>query len=180
MTSFYGSARSCDCPECSWDPLFYLPSLSTIQDWLIDNTDRVLLTMEESKSGGSGGSSGFNRLPLVSRLVQPYRPLYRAIALSGALAVGLAAYSSHGFKPENQRYKEVFATATQYHLLHTVALLATPLTPRPKVFASLMGSGIVLFSGSCYVVALNENRELGRLAPLGGLLLIAGWLSLLL
>jgi uncharacterized membrane protein YgdD (TMEM256/DUF423 family) len=43
-----------------------------------------------------------------------------------------------------------------------------------------MTAGMVVFCGSCYAVALSENRAYGRVAPTGGMMLIAGWLAILL
>ena len=71
-----------------------------------------------------------------------------------------------------------------YHLLHSVVLLALGLfsissqrgVPLP---AGLFSAGILLFSGSLYALALSGPSTLGPLTPLGGLCLIAGWLSLL-
>ncbi|QDZ18103.1 hypothetical protein HOP50_01g06070 [Chloropicon primus] len=106
---------------------------------------------------------------------------WRKVAgLSGALAVGLGAYGAHGFKPENAVYKEVYRTGNQYHLLHSALLATAPLSKRPNLFGGLCSGGILLFSGSCYATALSENREFGKLAPVGGMSLIAAWLTLVL
>ncbi|GAQ85399.1 hypothetical protein KFL_002330090 [Klebsormidium nitens] len=96
--------------------------------------------------------------------------------ISGAAAVALGAYGAHAFKPENQVYRGVFQTASSYHLIHSAALLATPLVKRPQLFGALMTAGIVLFSGSCYTVAFTEDRKYGRGAPFGGFALIGAWL----
>lgn len=104
----------------------------------------------------------------------------RAASLSGITAVALGAYGAHMFKPENEVYKEVWRTANVYHLVHSAALLATPLVNRPHVFGGLLTFGIVSFSGSCYLSALYENRRLGFGAPFGGMALMGGWLVALL
>jgi uncharacterized membrane protein YgdD (TMEM256/DUF423 family) len=75
-------------------------------------------------------------------------------------------------------------TASQYHLLHSVVLLALALFAAwsgksIRVPASLFCAGILLFSGSIYLLVLTQQRWLGPVTPLGGLCLIAGWLSLL-
>ncbi|XP_074285109.1 uncharacterized protein LOC141610755 [Silene latifolia] len=107
------------------------------------------------------------------------RVWHKAAALSGILAVGLGAYGAHGFKPKDSTYKQVWQTASVYHLMHTAALLAAPITKYPNTFGGLMTAGIVLFSGSCYAVALLEDRKYSKLAPVGGFAFIAGWASLL-
>ncbi|KAL9241192.1 hypothetical protein vseg_015329 [Gypsophila vaccaria] len=104
---------------------------------------------------------------------------HKAAALSGILAVGLGAYGAHGFKPKEATYKQVWQTASLYHLVHTAALLAAPITKYPNIFGGLMSAGIVLFSGSCYAVALLEDRKYSTLAPVGGFAFIAGWATLL-
>ncbi|KAJ6880515.1 hypothetical protein NC652_033755 [Populus alba x Populus x berolinensis] len=76
-------------------------------------------------------------------------------------------------------YEEVWQTASLYHLVHTAALLAAPITKRPHIFGGLLTTGIVAFSGTCYTVALLENRKYSTLAPFGGFAFIAAWASLL-
>jgi uncharacterized membrane protein YgdD (TMEM256/DUF423 family) len=98
--------------------------------------------------------------------------------ISGAAAVALGAYGAHAFKPENEVYRGVFQTASSYHLIHSAALLATPLVKRPQLVGGLLTAGIVLFCGSCYTVALTEERKYGRGAPFGGLALIGAWLAI--
>ncbi|CAI7808104.1 unnamed protein product [Closterium sp. NIES-54] len=60
----------------------------------------------------------------------------KVAAVSGAAAVGLGAYGAHAFKPENPVYKEVWRTGNLYHLVHSAALLASPLVKRPDVVSS--------------------------------------------
>ena len=76
-----------------------------------------------------------------------------------------------------------WVTASQYHLLHSVVLLTLGLFAAYsgrsiRWPASLFCAGILLFSGSIYVLALTKLRWLGPVTPVGGLLLILGWLSL--
>eukprot|EP00296_Roombia_truncata_P003908 JP440272.1.p1 GENE.JP440272.1~~JP440272.1.p1 ORF type:complete len:100 (+),score=9.71 JP440272.1:46-300(+) len=82
-------------------------------------------------------------------------------------------------KDKEQAYKTAFESANKYHLLHSVALLFVPFTNRPNLTGALLSAGIVLFSGSCYLVAHKEDRTVGKLAPYGGMCLIAGWLSII-
>ena len=109
-----------------------------------------------------------------------------AASLLGTLGVVLGAFGVHAlrdrFTPEQLAS---WSTAVQYHLLHSVALLALALwassTSRSiQLPAALFAASIVLFSGSIYGLLLTDQRWLGPVTPLGGLCLIAGWLSLLL
>lgn len=108
---------------------------------------------------------------------------YKIAGVSGFLATALAAYGSHApsmSKPEDKNFKEIFMTGNRMHFLHTLMLLAVPLTNRPQLTGSLVCAGMLLFSGSCYLKGLTKNKWNGRLAPVGGFLLMGGWLSLLL
>ena len=109
----------------------------------------------------------------------------QAAALLGALGVVAGAFGAHGLErtlsPERL---EVWKTAVAYHLLHAVALLAIALFERTtgtSMRAPTIGfvAGILLFSGSLYLLALDGPRWLGPVTPLGGLCLIGGWLALL-
>ncbi|KAG0576127.1 hypothetical protein M758_5G056800 [Ceratodon purpureus] len=104
---------------------------------------------------------------------------HKVAALSGVAAIAAGTYGSHGFKPKDPVYKTVWQTGNLYHLVHTSALLAAPLTKRPNLFGSLLSFGIVAFSGTLYVVALTEDRKLNKPAPFGGMAFIAAWASLL-
>ncbi|CAD6206666.1 unnamed protein product [Miscanthus lutarioriparius] len=97
----------------------------------------------------------------------------------GVAALGLGTYGAHMFRPKNPAYKEVWHTASLYHLVHTAALLGAPITKSPNVFGGLLTAGIVLFSGTCYTVAYLEDRKFSSLAPFGGFAFIAAWASLL-
>lgn len=57
----------------------------------------------------------------------------RLAGLSGALAVGLSAYGAHGLKDLPDRRKTVFDTASKYHFIHSLAMLAVPLCNRPHL-----------------------------------------------
>mmetsp|Transcript_4136 Transcript_4136/g.6279 ORF Transcript_4136/g.6279 Transcript_4136/m.6279 type:complete len:121 (+) Transcript_4136:213-575(+) len=104
--------------------------------------------------------------------------------LSGCMAVGTSAYGAHGLKPKSEVYKKTFDTGARFQLLHSVLLVATPAicgggkTRIPHVAGAFFSIGIALFSGSCYAVGITEDRNNGKAAPIGGLALMAGWLSL--
>jgi uncharacterized membrane protein YgdD (TMEM256/DUF423 family) len=102
----------------------------------------------------------------------------RIAALFGASGVVLGAFGAHGLKAvlaANQAM-EVWHTASFYHLLHAVVLLWAHAR---RLAFRLFALGILVFSGSLYVLAVSGLKWLGAITPLGGLLLIAGWLALL-
>jgi uncharacterized membrane protein YgdD (TMEM256/DUF423 family) len=106
-------------------------------------------------------------------------------AVSGALAVVAGAFGAHGLRGRVEvEQLAAWTTASQYHLLHSVVLLALALFAAQSGRsiqwpASLFTVGIVLFSGSIYLLVLTPARWLGPVTPLGGVCLIAGWISLL-
>lgn len=107
-------------------------------------------------------------------------------ALSGFLAVALGAFGAHGLKQRlSADMLAVFQTGVQYHFYHTFALLAVSLLMLHMPASSALRwsgmafvIGIVLFSGSLYVLSLSGVRWLGAIAPLGGVAFMAGWLLL--
>lgn len=95
-------------------------------------------------------------------------------ALSGALAIGAGAFGAHGAHGDAQRWLE---TGGHYQLIHAVAaLVALQLGARGPGW--LFVAGAAVFAGTLYLMALGAPRWLGAVTPLGGLLLIAGWLWL--
>ncbi len=106
-------------------------------------------------------------------------------SISGTLAVVLGAFGAHGLRARvTPEQLASWNTATEYHLLHSVALLALALYAAQsgqeiRLPASLWTAGMLLFCGSIYLLVLTSQRWLGPVTPVGGLLLIAGWLALL-
>ena len=105
----------------------------------------------------------------------------RLAAISGALAVALGAYGAHVVQ-ESDRYtarqKDVWERANKYHILHSLALLAVPLTGHPWLSGSLLFTGMTVFSGTCYIHVLTGNKGIIRFTPMGGITLIIAWLSM--
>jgi uncharacterized membrane protein YgdD (TMEM256/DUF423 family) len=106
-----------------------------------------------------------------------------ASGLSGALGVGAGALGAHAMLKKPETYRDVWKTANLYHMLHTCALAIVafaPLSTRKRnICGSLFLTGILLFSGSCYTVAIMEERKpYSYPAPVGGMCLIAGWVAL--
>jgi len=106
--------------------------------------------------------------------------------LVGATGVLAGAFGAHGLKnllsPE---MLEVWNTAVHYHLLHAPALLGVALALHImgdkrgiRVAGWCFLVGVVVFSGSLYLLAVTGFRLLGAVTPIGGLALVAGWMSL--
>ncbi len=105
---------------------------------------------------------------------------WKLAAGAGATGVGLGAFGAHGLQDvvSDPHLLEVWETAARYHLLHAVALLALASHPTRSVWGPrLFAFGIAIFSGSLYLLALTDIRWLGAVTPLGGVLLIAGWVA---
>ncbi|MEA3208982.1 MAG: hypothetical protein QOE70_2039 [Chthoniobacter sp.] len=105
----------------------------------------------------------------------------RISALSGFLAVSLGAFGAHGLQATFERHgtAAIWQTAALYHLVHAVVLLV--LATRgvvPRLPFILFAVGIVIFSGSLYLLAVTNVKLLGAITPLGGLSLLGGWLAL--
>ena len=105
----------------------------------------------------------------------------------GALAVIIGAFGAHAFKDLLANYgtAQAFETGSKYHFYHALALLltATLMYKVNSVWISSAGwtflGGTIIFSGSLYILSLTGVTKWGAVAPVGGLLLIAGWVLLL-
>jgi uncharacterized membrane protein YgdD (TMEM256/DUF423 family) len=95
-------------------------------------------------------------------------------ALSGALAVGAGAFGAHGASGDAARW---LTTGAHYQLVHAVAaLVAAQLGTRGPAWLFVAGGAV--FAGTLYLMALGLPKWLGAVTPIGGLLLIAGWVWL--
>ncbi|MDD2048016.1 DUF423 domain-containing protein [Pseudomonas putida] len=106
-------------------------------------------------------------------------------AFFGFTGVALGAFAAHGLKGRlTSEYLAIFQTGVTYQLVHALALLgvavlATHLPGRLVGWAGgLFALGIVLFSGSLYLLTLSGIGKLGIITPIGGLAFLAGWLCL--
>ena len=107
-------------------------------------------------------------------------------ALAGAAGVALGAFGAHALKARlSPDMLAVWQTAVQYHFWHALALVAIgvvalslPASTALKWAGWLMVAGLVLFSGSLYVLALSGARWLGAVTPFGGVAWIAAWVLL--
>ncbi|WP_110707152.1 DUF423 domain-containing protein [Salinicola sp. CR57] len=106
-------------------------------------------------------------------------------ALSGFLIVAAGAFGAHALANTlSPRDLEVFHTAVRYQAWHTLAVMAVlgwqgkQDLRGQRLAIWLWFAGMVLFSGSLYLLVLGGMRALGIVTPFGGLLLMAGWLVL--
>ena len=109
-------------------------------------------------------------------------------ALFMFLAVAAGAFGSHGLAGYFEQYpdlEQTFETAIRYQVYHALGLLAAAWVSGrwPGAFANWAGylfvAGIILFSGSLYLLVFTHARWLGAVTPLGGVAFLAGWVCML-
>ncbi|MFS0870082.1 DUF423 domain-containing protein [Paenibacillus xylanilyticus] len=100
------------------------------------------------------------------------------------LSVAIGAFGAHMLKERiGADAIAVYETGVQYHMIHALALLIVGLTAgqlgassKLKWAARLLFIGIIVFSGSLYVLSITDIKVLGAITPIGGVAFIAGWL----
>lgn len=115
--------------------------------------------------------------------MNPLRHFLVLGAVNGLLAVALGAFAAHALKDLlSSGLLEVFRTGVDYQALHALALLAVGLlgalsTPGRALAVAgwAFATGILLFSGSLYLLALTDARWLGAITPFGGTAFLIGW-----
>jgi uncharacterized membrane protein YgdD (TMEM256/DUF423 family) len=117
------------------------------------------------------------------------KTIIQTAAIFGTIAVGIGAFGAHGLKSllEASGRLETFETAVKYHFYHSLALfglgILALLKPNwKKTSLSFWGFslGILIFSGSLYVLCLSGISWLGAITPLGGVAFILGWVGIFL
>jgi len=106
-------------------------------------------------------------------------------SLFGLLGVAAGAFGAHGLRDRvTEDMLAIWNTAAHYQLIHAVALLATAWAAgqfaRPWATAAgwLFVTGVVIFSGSLYLLVLTDTRWLGAITPIGGVAFLLGWVTL--
>lgn len=113
----------------------------------------------------------------------PSNPWLLIAALLGGLAVACGAFGAHGLKLDAHQLAN-WDTAARYHMYHALAMLAIGLLAARSPSRALhlagiaMTIGTLVFSGCLYTLVLTGQRWLGAIVPIGGVLLIVGWLLL--
>ena len=106
----------------------------------------------------------------------------------GAITVAFGAFGAHKLKDllQSNGRTDVFETAVKYQMFHTLALLALAIVigrSANEKFLNYAGfsflAGILIFSGSLYILSITNISKWGAVTPIGGLFLIAGWLFFL-
>ena len=103
--------------------------------------------------------------------------------VNGFLAVSIGAFAAHMLRDRlSPELLNTFQTGVQYHMYHALALLGIGLmmlnfsaSNLLRISAYLMMSGIILFSGSLYLLSITGLRWLGAITPLGGLCYLTAW-----
>lgn len=106
-------------------------------------------------------------------------------SISGFLAVMIGAFGAHGLKDKmTEEMMAIYKTGVEYHFYHTLALLIVGVIALHCKSALLTASGwsmvagILIFSGSLYVLPMTGITKLGAITPIGGLVFIIGWILL--
>ncbi|MFJ7934252.1 DUF423 domain-containing protein [Sporosarcina sp. NPDC096371] len=110
-------------------------------------------------------------------------------AVNAAIAVAFGAFGAHALKEKlSEHYLAVWETAVQYQMFHAIGLLAIGILMSSSLFGAttqltwagyLLLAGIIIFSGSLYVLSLSGIGILGAITPIGGVAFIAGWIMLI-
>lgn len=106
--------------------------------------------------------------------------------IAAFLGVALGAFGAHGLRGHlSEAMLAVYQTGVQYHLIHALALVLigvlSQLMPDSQLLKAAgvaMLVGIILFSGSLYLLAVTEARWLGAVTPIGGSAFLLGWVLL--
>jgi len=106
--------------------------------------------------------------------------------LLGFLGVLAGTFGAHGLKGRIEPAMiETFEVGVRYHLVHAVALLVVALMAQQKISACMKVAGwgftigIIIFSGTLYLLAVTGMKWLGAITPLGGVGFMVGWIALL-
>lgn len=107
-------------------------------------------------------------------------------SLNAFLAVGLGAFGAHALKSRlSADMLDVYQTGVQYHIFHALGLILIGIISHWLSQSTLINwsggfilAGIVIFSGSLYVLSITGIRTFGAITPIGGIAFLAGWILL--
>jgi uncharacterized membrane protein YgdD (TMEM256/DUF423 family) len=111
------------------------------------------------------------------------------IALGGVLAflaVALGAFGAHGLEGRlSERMMDIYETAVQYHMMHALGLVLIGIIAQVWGSSAMLNgagwalfAGVLIFSGSLYVLSVTGISWLGAITPIGGVAFLAGWIML--
>ena len=110
-------------------------------------------------------------------------------AVNAAIAVAFGAFGAHALKEKlTEHYLAIWGTAVQYQMFHALALIAIGILMNSSLLGSsaqlswagyLILAGIIIFSGSLYVLSFTGIGILGAITPIGGVAFITGWVMLI-
>ncbi len=119
-------------------------------------------------------------------MIQMDRFFFVAGSLLAFFAVALGAFAAHGLKSRlTPDMFAIFEVGVRYHMYHALALLAVAWAsahwPQSKVETAGWAfiAGIIIFSGSLYLLSITGNRWLGAITPIGGVAFLIGWILLI-
>lgn len=106
--------------------------------------------------------------------------------ISMALSVGLGAFGAHGLEKRlTEHYLKIYQTGVQYQMIHSIGIIFVGILGGKLPLSGLIQAsgwcfivGIILFSGSLYVLSITGISKLGMITPFGGLAFIIGWILL--
>lgn len=115
--------------------------------------------------------------------MNPSKQILTQGIIFAAMAVMIGAFGAHSIKTQViESMFETFETGARYHMYHALALILLGIVQHIraelnfKLVAQLFTAGIIFFSGNCYLYTITGIKVFAMLVPLGGSLLIAGWL----
>lgn len=110
-------------------------------------------------------------------------------AVNAAIAVMLGAFGAHALKEKlSEKYLAIWETAVQYQMFHALGLIAIGILASSSLLGpitqlswagNLLLAGIIIFSGSLYILSLTGIGVLGAITPIGGVAFIIGWIMLI-
>ena len=111
-------------------------------------------------------------------------------AINAAIAVMFGAFGAHALKEKlSEKYLAIWETAVQYQMFHALGLILIGILMSSSILGPLtqlnwagylLLAGIIIFSGSLYILSLSGIGILGAITPIGGVAFIAGWIMLIL
>lgn len=106
-------------------------------------------------------------------------------AINAFLAVAFGAFGAHALKEKlSEKYLAIWETAVHYQMYHAIGLIVIGILMSPSIIGHvsqlswagyLMLAGIVIFSGSLYILSLSGIGILGAITPIGGVAFLIGW-----